>query len=472
MLKRIRVLASTLLILVMALSPLSALAANYQISNGQIYRDGVVIHLFGVNWFGAETRDHVPHGLWARGYRSMIEQIKQTGFNAVRVPVCPLTLKNVEPSSIDYGKNPELQGLGSLEVLDQIVFEMDRQGIAIMLDHHSPDCIRISELWYTEDYSEEEWISDLRFLANRYRTLQYFVGIDLKNEPHGRATWGTGHHDTDWDLAAGRAAAAVLESNPNLLVFVEGVGDNPVCSSNTSHWWGGNLEPQACAPLAIPEDKLVFSPHVYGPDVFAQPYFSDANFPHNMPEIWSQHFGFLADQGRILVPGEFGGRYGHGGDSADVIWQNALIDYFIDKRICNFFYWSWNPNSGDTGGILQDDWNSLWADKVENLGRLINSCRTDHVLSLSFDGIGGGQVVSMPAGIDCTQDCSAPFTKGTTVTLTTTSCGFSGWSGSCSGAESCEVEMDQDRMVTASFERCALSIPSWGGWRAVILQQP
>jgi hypothetical protein len=52
-----------------------------------------------------------------------------------------------------------------------------------------------------------------------------------------------------------------------------------------------------------------------------------------------------------------------------------LIDYFIDKQICHFFYWSWNPNSGDTGGILQDDWTQIWQDKFDNLDRLMTSCR-------------------------------------------------------------------------------------------------
>jgi len=121
------------------------------------------------------------------------------------------------------------------------------------------------------------------------------------------------------------------------------IGAPDIPSSSINHWWGGNLEPQACAPLRIPDNKLVFSPHVYGPDVYAQPYFSDPTFPANMPAIWDQHFGFLADQGRLLAPGEFGGRYGQGGDPADVDWQNALIDYFIDKDICDFFYWICAP---------------------------------------------------------------------------------------------------------------------------------
>jgi len=359
------------------LSAVSASAGTYEIADGAITHDGQEIQLFGVNWFGAETQDHVPHGLWARSYEEMIQQMRDLGFNAVRLPFCPATLQNVQPTSINYAENSTLQGMGSLEVFDTIVAALDSNGVYVLLDHHRPDCNAISELWYVPGYSEEDWIDDLVFLASRYASVEHFVGIDLKNEPHGTATWGTGNVATDWDGAAKRAADAILAANGEILVFVEGIQESSTCSSSINHWWGGNLEPEQCAPLEIPANKLVFSPHVYGPDVFQQPYFSASNFPDNLPSIWSQHFGYLADQGRVLAPGEFGGRYGHGGDPGDVVWQNELVDYFIDKRICNFFYWSWNPNSGDTGGILQGDWNSVWQDKVDNLARLMNVCTED-----------------------------------------------------------------------------------------------
>lgn len=29
---------------------------------------------------------------------------------------------------------------------------------------------------------------------------------------------------------------------------------------------------------------------------------------------------------------------------------------FPHAPIQNLFWWSWNPNSGDTGGLVQDDW--------------------------------------------------------------------------------------------------------------------
>lgn len=383
-----------------------AVAGVFEVHGSSISHNGEEVKLYGVNWFGSETENHVPHGLWSRGYEEMIQQIKQLGFNAVRFPFCPDTLRNVAATSIDYSKNPELQGLGSLEIMDVIIQEFDNNGIYILLDHHRPDCNAISELWYIDSYSEQAWITDLTFVADRYRNVEHFLGIDMKNEPHGAATWGTGNASTDWDGAAARAAASILNSNPDILVFVEGIGENPTCSSSTNHWWGGNLEPQACFPLDIADNKLVFSPHVYGPDVFVQPYFGDSNFPANMPAIWDQHFGFLADQGRVLAPGEFGGKYGHGGEPEDVSWQNALVDYFIDKQVCNFFFWSWNPNSGDTGGILQDDWTNIWQDKYDNLKRLMDACgmETTPACSDGRDNDGDDLIDMNDPGCENTQD--------------------------------------------------------------------
>ena len=89
-----------------------------------------------------------------------------------------------------------------------------------------------------------------------------------------------------------------------------------------------------------------------------------------MPAIWEQHFGRFHNDGYALVIGEFGGKFGHGGNPRDVTWQNAFVNYLISKNLRNSFYWSWNPNSGDTGGILKDDWTNIWQDKVDLLNRL------------------------------------------------------------------------------------------------------
>ncbi len=352
--------------------------SGFTSSAGKIFKNGAQLRLKGVNWFGFETNTHVVHGLWARGYKEMISQMKNLGFNAVRLPVCPLTISGTSVSSVDYSKNADLKGLNSLQVLDKVLGELNNQGMYILLDHHRPDCEAISELWYTPSYSESSWITDLKTMANRFSSLPNFLGIDLKNEPHGAATWGTGNLSTDWNKAVERAGQAVLSVNPNLLIFAEGIGENSSCSSNQGHFWGANLEPQRCTPIStssIPAQKLVLSPHVYGPDVGYQTYFTDPSFPDNMSTIWDTQFGYLTSSGFSLVPGEWGGRMGtNGGSGQDLTLQQTWVNYMKNKHICDSFYWSWNPNSGDTGGILQDDWLTPWPIKMNLLSDYFNTC--------------------------------------------------------------------------------------------------
>jgi endoglucanase len=342
----------------------------YSVTGGRIVdAQGQAVQLRGVNWFGFETTDHVVHGLWARNWKSMIDQMRDLGINAVRLPVCPGTLRGSAPGTINYGLNPDLAGRDSLRVLDAVVQYLDAQGLYVLLDHHRPDCQSVSELWYTAQYSEQQWIADLTFLAQRYGTRPHVIGVDIKNEPHGAATWGTGNPATDWNKAAERAAAAVGQVAPHWLIFVEGIQENASCSANNHPFWGENLEPLSCTPLSIPGDRLVLSPHTYGPDVFGQPYFNDPTFPHNMAAIWDRHFGQFIGAGHAVILGEFGGKYGEG-DPRDVQWQDALVDYLLGQGVSSAFYWAWNPNSGDTGGILDDDWITVREDKLALLKRL------------------------------------------------------------------------------------------------------
>ena len=348
-----------------ALLTLGGPAHALSVSGGHVVdAAGHRVQIKGVNWFGFETPDHAPHGLWARKLDDMLDQMQSLGFNAVRLPFCPATIHGATAGTIDTTLNPDLAGLNSLQLMDTVVARLDKRGMYVLLDHHRPDCNSIPELWYTGSYSEAQWIADLQFVADRYKADPHFLGVDLKNEPHGAATWGSGNAATDWNAAAERAGAAVLAKAPDALVFVEGITQNGDCTaSNAGTWWGGNLGPQRCKPLALPANRLVLSPHVYGPDVAEQDYFNNGAFPGDMPAIWDAHFGALATSGAAVIIGETGGKYGQG-DPKDKTFQDALVAYLESRGMFDLFYWCWNPNSADTGGILQDDWISVRADKM------------------------------------------------------------------------------------------------------------
>src|SRR5581483_2542702 len=80
-------------------------------------------------------------------------------------------------------------------------------------------------------------------------------------------------------------------------------------------------------------------------------------------------------------------------------------------------------------------------------------------LTVQEQGSGQGTVTSSPAGINCGSSCSAPFDQGTQVTLTAKPASgsvFTGWSGGgCSGTGTCQVQLNTDKTVTASFAKLA-----------------
>jgi endoglucanase len=327
--------------------------------------------LTGVNWFGFETGNYAPHGLWTRDYESMLQQIYDLGFNCVRLPWCNEMLDQ-DPSGIqvneygvdaytgETGLNVELDGLSSIEVMDEILDTCAEIGLYVILDNHSrdADAYLTEALWYTDDFTEEEWIEDWEFIVDRYQDNAYFVAADLNNEPHDEATWGD-DTDYDWKAAAEECGEALLAIDPDLLILVEGIEEY----NDETYWWGGNLAGAADYPISsssIPDGNLVYSPHEYGPEVYAQDWFSDESFPDNMADIWDEYFWFIyEDDMAPLLFGEFGIKESSAEDTTCTayIWFTTFMEYVGDKS--SWTFWCMNPNSGDTGGILQDDWVSV-----------------------------------------------------------------------------------------------------------------
>ncbi len=349
--------------------PLSTSGARIVDANGE------TVVLMGVNWFGFETATHLPHGLWSRDYKDMLSQIAGLGYNLIRLPFSIEAVQSTQLVSPSFsgGMNAELQGKTPLEAMDIIIAEASSQNILVMLDNHSTsDDQHLFDLWYGEGgYTEADWLATWGMLAERYGSFANVMGADVHNEPHGRATWGTGDA-TDWHRAATLAGNTIHQVAPHWLIVVEGIEAFTPGMELDRHWWGGNLEGVKVLPvqLGLP-NKLVYSPHEYGPGVHNQPWFSDPDMASILRYRWDTGFGFLIDQdiAPVLI-GEFGGR------ETDLVstegqWQNQFVDYLGEKGM-SFTYWSWNPNSGDTGGILLNDWTSIDEPKQAMLNRLLS----------------------------------------------------------------------------------------------------
>ncbi len=124
--------------------------------------------------------------------------------------------------------------------------------------------------------------------------------------------------------------------------------------------------------------RLVYSPHDYPASVYPQTWFSAGDYPNNLPAVWDQNWGYLFREGIApIMLGEFGSKLE---TTSDQLWFDAIADYLggdLDgdgqsdligsQQGPSWTYWSWNPNSGDTGGILQDDWRTVHQNKVDTL---------------------------------------------------------------------------------------------------------
>ena len=315
-----------------------------------------VVGLSGVNWFGFETPEHAPHGLSERNWQDLLDQIKSQGYNVIRLPFSNAVLaRDVKPTKIDYTLNADLQGLSSLEVMDKIIAGAEARGLKIILDNHRSTPGKGPEsngLWYTKDYPESQWISDWKQLVSRYRDSAAVIGVDLRDEPHS-ACWGCGDPSKDWRLAAERAGNAVLSINPNLLIIVEGVTQY----NDQYTWWGGNLMGAKTYPVRLQvRNRLVYSTHEYAQSIHPQVWFNDAHYPHNLPAVWEKYWGYLIHENiaPVLI-GEFGTRYETENDRQ---WLQAFQTY-IQTHQLSWTFWSLNPDSPDTGGLLLDDWSSI-----------------------------------------------------------------------------------------------------------------
>ncbi|WP_433188021.1 glycoside hydrolase family 5 protein [Actinoallomurus sp. CA-150999] len=354
----VALLALALVPIVGRAGPASAAGTGYWHTSGRQLLDSQnqPVRMTGINWFGAETSTYAPHGLWSRGYKEMLDQIKGLKYNTLRLPYSnQLFDSGSTPNSIDYNKNPDLQGLGGLQILDKIIAYAGQIGLKVLLDRHRPDSGSQSALWYTSAYPESRWISDWKMLAQRYAGNSTVVGADLHNEPHSPACWGCGDQSTDWRLAAERAGNAILAVNPNWLIIVEGVDSY----NGNGYWWGGNLQGAASAPVRLNvANRLVYSAHDYATSVYPQPWFSDPSFPNNLAGIWDKNWGYLYKNNVApVLLGEFGTTLQ---DPRDQTWLKTLLAYLGQGAGgMSFTYWCWNPNSGDTGGILNDDWTTV-----------------------------------------------------------------------------------------------------------------
>ena len=354
-------------------------------------------------------------------------------------------------NSPDYMFNPDFcdengNTMDSMGIFDVLMKKMKKYGIKAIIDVHSPASHNSGHnynLWYHEasaadadhmaiaadgtKMTTDMWIDSLVWLADKYKNDDTIIAYDLKNEPHGKrgysgtvcpsdiAKWDDSTDENNWAYAATECGKAILEVNPYALILIEGVEQYPKTEQGYTYdtadlwnapasqspwhgaWWGGNLRGVRDYPIdfgdATWNKQIVYSPHDYGPSVYNQTWF-DKDFTTQtlLDDYWYDTWAYINEEDIApLLIGEWGG---HMDGDINQKWMGLLRDYMIENHI-NHTFWCLNPNSGDTGGLLDHSfavWDeakyalfelSLW--QTQETGKYIG---LDHQYSLGVNGTG------------------------------------------------------------------------------------
>lgn len=406
-------------------SPAPSLGVLSTLNGNIVDSKGNVVKLKGINWFGFNNGDML-NGMWnddalSGDFAATVQRLKALGFNAVRLPFSfPLINGSIQnsykhqltpassaviqgnvtnPSYTSAGKifpllsyNPAQKNSNELlpndNVLNRFMWVIDffaKNGFYVLIDDHREDA--------TITTNQDKWVSDWKSLAQKINSSMsssssQMVMYDLLNEPDGFSlNWST------MGPAYLKAMDAInsVTSGKNLF-FVEGSGQGGIGAN-----WGDGFATDAsviqASGLSDPNsfftqlaakpyvNQVVLSPHIYPPSVTnATSNYSGSGLYNRL----STSFGTLTKTGYCIsgnchryavAVGEFGAKF-EDGATRDLEFFQSFASYLnnandaVDSKhinVDNWFYWSYNPNSGDTGGIVDDSWTNVEWKKLDYL---------------------------------------------------------------------------------------------------------
>ena len=352
--------------------------AEYWTAHNRLYTNawgrehGAVLNIKGAVWPGMADEDCHLRGVDIHPVGWYVQFLKDYGFNAIRLPIAASAITTERHPCVnairrDSGareQNNDLIWADYLEQVAQIVRAAGNLGVLVLLDMRlqpgKPPDLPVPGHLAQEDREtlKTAWVR----IAQRMCDADEFwnlLGADvLDTLPH--MWWGEEGSDEPlrypapaWNTLASEQGDKLLRACPRWLVFVQGVGrctdGSPeitgFCTTATPgsavfevvSWQGENLQGAAMFPVALPADKVVYSPLIGLPST--QPYertYTDPAFPHNMREVWDDNWGYLMREGRAaVVVGQFGGSTFEGADRA---YQVELVGYLRQISAGGFYF--------------------------------------------------------------------------------------------------------------------------------------
>jgi endoglucanase len=316
-------------------SLLNLVLSKFTIDTNQILFNNEPISIRGISWYGFETELRVVEGLGEHSMDWYIDLLKELKFNAIRIPFS-VQLMHYEPTAIPARNNtkmdPSLYNLRCSKILEILVQKCQDNGIAVLLDCHVLKIKQPHPLWYLQNdtkYSEEILFENWGNMITTFENNSNIIGIELINEPHDIATYGSGNISTDVDSMIKR----FLDTFPNTpLVFIDGIA------------WGSEFR----NITSLDPNRIVYAPHLYGPTLAPLTSYSLEYITWRFNLL----FGFLISKHPVVIT-EWGIN-----PKTDMDWVINFILYMQNNNLSSAFFWSLNPIGKDIQGLL-DDWNTV-----------------------------------------------------------------------------------------------------------------
>ena len=382
--------------------------------------NGTEVWLTGCNWFGYNTGTNMFDGVWNCNLEDSLKAIADRGFNVLRVPMSSellLQWKKGEYPRANYNNayNEKLNTMNSLEIFDYVLALCEQNGMKVIIDIHTVKTDASGHnypVWYREDMTVDDFVESLSWVAGRYKDNDTIIGYDLKNEPHGKASesphaiWNDSDDPNNWKKVAERAGNAVLDANPHALIIIEGIQIYPrdIKTNNFvstdddkdyyNTWWGANLMAVRDFPIDFgsPErnKQIVYSPHDYGPRVYEQPWF-EGGFTYDslMKDAWYDYWLYISEEDIAPI---FVGEWGGFMEGDNLKWMEYFRQLIAQKHLHHTF-WCFNANSGDTGGLVKDDFKTWDEEKYSFVKEVLWQTEDgkfiglDHAVPLGLNGI-------------------------------------------------------------------------------------
>lgn len=338
------------------------LATNliWSTKNGNIYNQTTPYIIRGTNWHGIESDCNVPHGLWANSMKFYFDFLQGNGFNSIRTPVSYEVMINLNLPVLDscLDADPQYKGLTVGDFYDKFLENAERHGMSVLADQHTI-LGKIQDYPWAEGVSGNDtisaWINFLKRYGNR------LFAIELKNEPHNDCSL------REYFLWCSEAIKRIEnETDFRGLYFISGVQLTKK-DGNKNHAWGGSYEDLDVSYCNFPLNRIVFCPHVYGTSVRSESVGSDGK------ETWDNDFGFIKNRNWELkdVPiifSEMGGYL----TGSDLDFYKRFKDYAHNEGLtAGLYWWSLPSTSVDTGGLIQNDFQTFDWNKINYIKEFI-----------------------------------------------------------------------------------------------------